>query len=90
MIKELLPTGKRNAISSQKLADMAGCKSIREMQKVIAAERAEGAVILSSTTGGYYLPENKQEIKEFCCTLQSRSKNTLDALESAKKALQQE
>lgn len=90
MIKELLLTGKENAIESQRLADLAGCKSIRELQQVIAAERAAGAVILSSTTGGYYLPANKQEIREFCMTLESRSRNTFAALESARKALREE
>ncbi|MGN0323614.1 MAG: hypothetical protein ACI4DZ_10930 [Oliverpabstia sp.] len=90
MIKELLPTGKENAIESQKLADLAGCKSVRELQQVIAAERAAGAVILSSTTGGYFLPANKQEIREFCVTLQNRSENTLIALRSAKKALRED
>lgn len=88
MIEKLLRTGKENAIDSKSLADLAGCKSIRELQQVIAAERAAGAVILSSTKGGYYLPANEQEIREFCVTLQNRSENTLAALKSAKRALQ--
>lgn len=88
MIKELLPVGKENAISSARLAEMAGCKSIRELQQVIAAEREAGAVILSSTKGGYFLPANAREIREFCATLASRGRNTFAALRSAKRALE--
>ncbi|POP31116.1 hypothetical protein C3B58_17945 [Lactonifactor longoviformis] len=90
MIVELLPTGKENAIPSEELVNLAKCNSTRELQQVIASERAAGAVILSSTTGGYYLPANKQEIKEFCVTLKNRASNTLAALESAKRALEEE
>lgn len=90
MVKELLQVGKENAIESQVLADLVGCKSIRELQQVIAAERASGAVILSSSTGGYYLPANKHEIQEFIVTLQNRGRNTIAALESAKRALEKE
>lgn len=89
MIKELLPTGKENAISSKELAQLAGCTSVRELQQVIAAERDAGAVILSSTKGGYFLPANKQEIKEFCATLTSRGRNAFAALRSARKALRE-
>lgn len=89
MIVDLLKVGRRNATDSQTLADLAGCKSVRELQQVIAAERAAGEVILSSTKGGYYLPENEQEIREFCRTLEARSRNTLLALKSAKRALKE-
>lgn len=88
MIVDLLKTGKENATDSQTLADLAGCKSVRELQQVIALERAAGEVILSSTQGGYYLPANEQEVREFCRTLEARSRNTLLALKSAKIALQ--
>ncbi len=58
MVEKFLLEGKQNAIKSQKLADLTGCKSIRELQEVIAAERAAGAVILSTCQngGGYFLP----------------------------------
>ena len=88
MIEKLLPVGKENAIDSQTLAELAGCKSVRELQQMIAVERANGAVIISSTTGGYYLPANKHEIREFIATLNNRGRNTIAALESAIKALE--
>ncbi len=86
MIENFLLEGKQNAIASQKLADLVGCKSVRELQEVIAEERAAGAVILSTAEngGGYFLPENIGEVKAFVRTLESRGKNTLAALRSAK------
>lgn len=93
MIEKFLLEGKRNAIKSQKLADLVGCKSIRELQEVIAAERAAGAVILSTCQngGGYFLPVpgDKREVIEFTHTLRRRAKNTLAAIESAEKYLRQ-
>ena len=91
MIEDFLLQGKKNAVSSQRLADLAGCKSVRELQQVIAEERAAGAVILSTCEngGGYFLPdpENVGEVKEFVRTLESRGKNTLAALKSARNYL---
>ena len=86
MIEDFLLEGKKNAISSQRLADLAGCKSVRELQQVIAEERAKGAVILSTAEngGGYFLPANVGEVREFIRTLQSRGRNTLAALKSAR------
>lgn len=86
MIEKFLLKGKKNAIASQKLADLVGCKSVRELQEVIAEERAAGAVILSTCQdgGGYFLPQNTEEVREFVVTLESRGKNTLLALKSAR------
>lgn len=93
MIEKFLLEGKQNAIKSQKLADLVGCKSVRELQQVIAEERAAGAVILSTCRhgGGYFLPiiGDKQEVIEFIQTLRSRAKNTLVAIESAEAYLRQ-
>lgn len=89
MISDFLTEGKRNAVPSQRLADLAGCKSVRELQEVIARERAAGEVILSTCEngGGYFLPENVSEVREFIRTLESRGKNTLAALKSARNYL---
>lgn len=87
-IAGLLPIGKKNAISTDELVQMIGCNSARELQQYIAQERKAGAVICSSTTGGYYLPANHGEMAEFCRTLENRAKNTLVALTSTRKAMQ--
>lgn len=88
MVEDFLREGKENAIPSKQLADLAGCKSVRELQEKIADERAAGAVILSTCEngGGYFLPdpENVGEVKEFIRTLENRGKNTLLALKSAR------
>jgi hypothetical protein len=86
LISDFLNYGKANAITSQRLADLAGCKSVRDLQELIAAERSQGAVILSTCRngGGYYLPENATEVTEFVKTLTSRARNTLIALDSAR------
>lgn len=92
MIEKFLLEGKQNATASQTLADLVGCKSVRELQEVIAEERAAGAVILStcSRRGGYFLPTgNRREVAEYIQTLRSRAKNTLVAIESAEAYLKQ-
>ena len=93
MIEKFLLEGKQNATASQTLADLVGCKSVRELQEVIAQERAAGAVILSTCKrgGGYFLPipGNRREVVEYIQTLRSRAKNTLVAIESAEAYLRQ-
>lgn len=90
-VRDLLPEGKENAIPAKDLTDLLGLGSIRELQQEIARERAAGAVILSTCQdgGGYYLPKNGQEVREFIRTLESRGKNTLAALRSARNYLRQ-
>lgn len=88
VIRDLLPIGKKNAISSQVLVELVGCGSVRELQHLIAAERKAGAVICSSTTGGYFLPANHRETAEFCKALENRAKNTFIAIQSARRALE--
>ena len=91
MIEELLHTGIQNALSPEYLTAAAGLDSVRAVQKQIERERREGAVILSSTVppGGYYLPANRNEVMQFIRTLENRSLGTMEALQSARKYLQQ-
>ena len=86
-IADLLPTGKENTISTKELLKITGFRSARELQQHIALERKAGAVICSSTTGGYFLPANHTETAEFCKSLENRAKNTFIALRSAKRSL---
>ena len=88
-ISEYLPTGKENAIPSRALADMLGFDTVRELQKAIERERQSGAVILSTCTegGGYFLPANETEIREFIRTLSNRAKNTRRSMGRALDAL---
>lgn len=89
-VYQVLPKGKENAVRSQQLCNVLGYDSVRELQKEIARERQNGAVILSSTEGGYYQAGNDWEIKEFVKTLESRAKNTFLALRSARRLMGQQ
>lgn len=91
IVADILPHGKENVVSAEALCNRLGFESIRELQKEIARERTAGAVILSTCQedGGYFLPGNVQEVKDFIKTLENRGRNTLRALESARKLLRQ-
>lgn len=92
-IASLLPRGEANAVSTAELVRLTGAKSARDLQVVIAAERADGALILSTCRrgGGYYLPaegeQGRAELLAFTRTLDSRAKQTIKALRSARRAL---
>ena len=86
-IMELLPEGKENAISSEELVGIIKLKSSRELRLKIAKERNAGAIILSTTSGGYYRSTDREEIAEFIRTLEKRAKSTMKVLKSAKRYL---
>ena len=86
-IMALLPEGKENAVSSERLVAMLQLKSKRELQQRIAKERNAGALILSSSTGGYYTSRDRAEVAEFVRTLESRAKHTFSALKAARRFL---
>lgn len=92
VVLEALQTGKENAISAQELCTYLGLNSVRELQHEIARERKAGAVILSTcqSGGGYFLPENDREVRQFIRTLENRAKNTFAALRSARGLLKQQ
>ena len=91
MIIEFLKRGKQKAIPSKHLAKMIGCGSVRELQALVAQERQQGAVILSTSRGGggYYLPGDTEEVREFIRTLDARARHTFLALRSARKYLRE-
>lgn len=87
MIEECLKKGKGNAISAAELVALTGVNSVRQLQMIIANERKEGAVILSSSTGGYYLAANREEIEEFVRTQDKKARSIMVILQSARKLL---
>lgn len=91
MIIEFLKKGKQNAIPSKQLAKMAGCGSVRDLRALVSQERQQGAVILSTSRngGGYYLPADAEEVREFVRTLDARARHTFLALRSARKYLRE-
>ena len=90
-IARMLPQGAENAICTKELVRLTGTKNARTLQIAIAAERESGALILSTTKGGYFLPDDgakgQREIAEFVRTLRARAINTFRAMRSAKQAL---
>lgn len=90
-IAALLPEGLENAVSSKALARRCGCTSTRQLQELIARERAQGALILSSAQGGYYLPaagrKGRIELEAYVRTLHARAVNTIKAAQAARQAL---
>lgn len=92
VVMEVLNTGKENAISAQELCVYLGFNRVRELQNEIARERKAGAVILSTCQdgGGYFLPENEREVRQFIKTLENRANNTFEALRSARRFLRQQ
>lgn len=92
-IESLLLHGEENAISTADLVSMSGATSVRKLQQQIERERARGALILSASDGGYFLPDDGEkgyrELTAFVRTLRSRAVNTLRTLKAANKALQQ-
>lgn len=87
-VQGALRYGKGNAIPSKVLAEALGFHSVRELQKVVEAERAAGAVILCDSHGaGYYLSNDPEELRRFTRTLHARAKNTMKAAISAQMAL---
>ena len=88
-ILELLPEGKSNAVSAETLTRILHLRNKRELQKRIEQERKAGALILSSTTGGYYTSHNRAEVQEFCRTLESRARHTFLALRAARRFLRE-
>ena len=90
-IEGLLSKGEENSISTKELLTKSGLSNVRTLQHIISQERENGALILSTITGGYFLPDTgekgKQELSRFVATLRSRALNTLRAVKSAKRAL---
>lgn len=86
-IYDLLPEGRKYAISAKDLARIAGVSSTRLLQRQIERERAGGAVILSRSDGGHYRSSDPEELRRFIRTLDARAKNTARAAASARQAL---
>ena len=94
MVHEFLHQGAENAASTAELVRLLDFKSSRDLQEIIARERDEGHLILSTSQngGGYFLPDDgdkgQSEIRAFVRTLHNRATNTLRAAATARAALE--
>ena len=89
MIAELLKPGKENKVSFEALMNATGAKSERELRKRIAEERKKGAIILSCAEGGYYLPNNRNEVEAYVNTMSKEARSIFYMLKSARKYLKE-
>ncbi len=89
-ISEYLKEGKENATSMETLIQRTGY-SRRDIQKMIAAERRDGILIVSDTQrpGGFYLPGNAEELAEFVRHMDSRAKAAMVACRGARQRLRE-
>lgn len=90
-IEALLPRGESNALTTRQLVELTGKRDKRALQAQIEAERSSGALICSKGggRGGYFLPENREEIARYEATLRRRALSTLRTLKAARRALHQ-
>ena len=86
-IAGLLPFGKDNAVTTQELMRLTGCRTARELQQRIAYEREHGAIICSGSGRGYCRPKDRQEIQLYLKCKKSRALNTLKVIRSARQVL---
>ena len=86
-VLDYIPKGKENAVTSMELMNILKC-SMRELRFMIANARNRGEVICSFS-GGYYLPETKEELKESINFLQGKANSIYYVLRSQRKALEE-
>lgn len=88
-LMEIIPVGRANAIRSEDLARLVGAKGVRQLQDMIAVARLQGYLICSGCGAGYWRPANREELRSFVRTTESRALNTLKVCRGAKERLEQ-
>lgn len=75
-IKEFIPIGKDNSISSGELSDLLGIsnRDVRRSIERYRENRHEYVIISSSHCKGYYRTKNKEEIEAFIKEMDNRAK----------------
>lgn len=71
----------------QELSQITGL-STRDLRSTIQAERKRGALILSDTVHGYFLPENEKDVARFVHSMRQRASEILKVAEIAEKTAQ--
>ena len=85
-IAALLSPGKANGRKCAELAATVGTDG-RSLRRAIQAERQAGALILSSTETGYFLPDSVDELREFVISMRHRAKAINSVCRAAENAL---
>lgn len=89
ILKSMHAVGKENAVSRKALAALTGL-SDRSMRSEIEKERRSGRLICShmEAGGGYYLPADEMEIREYYNAQTSRISSLILAREPFRRSLQ--
>lgn len=86
---KILHKGKEHGIKGAQLAYMVGFRNTSELRKDLKKSRAAGQIICSSTKYGYYLPQTRDEIREYVRTIEKHAKSSFKSLHSARESLKQ-
>lgn len=84
LIEDLLNTGEEKAISKDNIMKALNIETERDFYRELETERKAGAVICSSSKGGFYLPKTADEVSRFLHKMEARAKTTIDVIQSAK------
>lgn len=84
MITELLKPGRSNSTTTADLMELTGIGNVRALRGAVAKERRSGAVILSNSHGGYYLPSCAEDVADFIRFQESKVKSCFLSLRSAR------
>ena len=90
MIKELLKTGRDNAITGKELAQLLGLDG-RTITALVEKERLSGVPICAACDGrqGYYLAENMIELQDYIGRLSHRATKMLNISRALKETLRE-
>lgn len=90
-ITQFLKHGAENATSTERLIELTECGTVRALRLLVAAERANGSLIISNPSGGYYLPDSgekgRRELEQYIRTMTAKASNTFKAITGARRAL---
>ena len=89
-LTDFLQTGKDNALTAGKLADLLGC-SPRDISRAVEALRRRGVPICASChePHGYFLAANPKELQEYITSLDGRIKEVRTTRAACMDALEQ-
>lgn len=86
-IYNLLPHGAGHAVSKAILMEITGMGD-RELRMQIQRARLAGSPILADcSSGGYYLPDNAEEVRDFVRSMRHRGTETLAVADTVEKSV---
>lgn len=87
-IMRYLAEGSQNARSGNELRALLKLDHYRDVTRLIQKARSEGNIICSSTHG-FFLPQNKMEVREFTRVMHSRIKEIKKSVQYADEFLKE-